>query len=130
MCPEIRKTLVDISKKARIVAHSTGTYVCIEGPRFSTRAESQLFQAWGADVIGMPLVSECVLAREAEICYASTAMITDYDCWKDHAVTTEDIVITMRANIEKVKHLLADTVAALPNECGCLCKEALKNAFV
>ncbi len=130
MCPETRKTLIAVAEKARIIAHSTGTYVCIEGPRFSTRAESRLYQAWNADIVGMTLVPECVLAREAEICYASTAMITDYDCWKEHAVTTEDIVTTMRANIEKVKHILADTVATLPSERNCPCKEALKNACV
>ncbi len=130
MCPETRKTLIATAKKARIEIHSTGTYVCIEGPRFSTRAESRLFQLWGADVVGMTLVPECVLAREAELCYATTAMITDYDCWKDHAVTTEDIVTTMRTNVEKVKRILVDTVAALPKERRCNCKEAMKNACV
>jgi 5'-methylthioadenosine phosphorylase len=130
MCPETRKTLIAVAKKAKIETHPTGTYVCIEGPRFSTRAESRLFQTWGADVVGMTLVPECVLAREAELCYATTAMITDYDCWKDHAVSTDDIVKTMRANVEKVKRLLVDTVAALQKERNCNCKEAMKNACV
>jgi 5'-methylthioadenosine phosphorylase len=130
MCSEIRKILINVAKKAKINAHSTGTYVCIEGPRFSTKAESKMFQMWGADVVGMTLVPECVLAREAELCYATTAMVTDYDCWKDHPVSTEEIVATMRANIEKVKKILIETVAALPKECSCDCKNALKNALV
>jgi 5'-methylthioadenosine phosphorylase len=130
MCPEIRKALIAVAKKAKISAHNTGTYVCIEGPRFSTKAESKMFQMWGADVVGMTMVPECVLAREAELCYASTAMVTDYDCWKDHPVSTEEIVITMKANVEKVKKIIADVVAALPKECGCDCKNALKNALI
>ena len=85
---------------------------------------------WGANVVGMTLVPECVFAREAELCYATTAMITDYDCWKEHAVTTDDIIMTMRTNIEKVKTILAKTVEALPEERACDCEEALKNAFV
>jgi 5'-methylthioadenosine phosphorylase len=130
MCPEIRKTLLAVAKAAKIKAHPTGTYVCIEGPRFSTKAESRMFQQWGADVVGMTLVPECVLAREAELCYASTAMVTDYDCWKDHPVSTEEIVTTMRANVEKVKKIIVDAVTNLPSECCCECKSALKNAFV
>ncbi len=131
MCSEIRKTLLSVAKKAKIVAHPTATYVCIEGPRFSTKAESRMFQQWGAEVVGMTLVPECVLAREAELCYASTAMITDYDCWKDHPVSTEEIISTMRANVEKVKKIIAETVAALPKEReSCQCKNALANAFV
>ena len=130
MCPEIRKTLLSVAKTAKIAAHPTGTYVCIEGPRFSTKAESKMYQQWGADVVGMTLVPECVLAREAELCYASTAMVTDYDCWKDHPVSTEEIISTMRANVEKVKKIIMETVAKLPaeREC-CQCKTALANAF-
>ncbi len=130
MCPDMRKTLIAVAKKAKIDAHGTATYVCIEGPRFSTKAESNLFRAWDADVIGMTLVPECVLAREAEVCYASIATVTDYDCWKDHPVSTEEIVSTMRANIEKVKKIVVGTVAQLPKERGCDCKTACKNALV
>ncbi len=130
MCPELRKTLIAVAKAARIGAHNTGTYVCIEGPRFSTKAESKLFSTWGADIVGMTLVPECVLAREAEICYASIGAVTDYDCWKDHPVTADEIVTTMKANIEKVKKIIVETVAKLPKERGCGCKNALKNAMV
>ncbi|MFB3889826.1 MAG: S-methyl-5'-thioadenosine phosphorylase [Candidatus Bathyarchaeia archaeon] len=130
MCPEIRKAFAAAAKAAKIEAHSTATYVCIEGPRFSTKAESRLYRDWGADIVGMTLVPECVLAREAEICYASISMVTDYDCWKDHPVTAEEIVSTMRANIEKVKRIIAETVPKLPKERACECKCALKSALV
>ncbi|MCW4005131.1 MAG: S-methyl-5'-thioadenosine phosphorylase [Candidatus Bathyarchaeota archaeon] len=130
MCPQLRQTLTTVASKSGIKAHNSGTYVCIEGPRFSTKAESNLFRSWGADIIGMTLVPECVLAREAEICYASIAMVTDYDCWKDHAVCTGDIISTMKANIEKVKKLLAESVAQLSKERDCICKDALKQALM
>ena len=106
MCPELRQTLIAIAKDIGIRAHDTGTYVCIEGPRFSTKAESRLFRSWGADVIGMTLVPECVLAREAELCYASIATVTDYDVWKDHAVSADEVVATMKASVEKVKRII------------------------
>jgi 5'-methylthioadenosine phosphorylase len=130
MCPEIRKVLIAVAKAAEVKAHPTGTYVCIEGPRFSTKAESKLFRQWDADVVGMTLVPECVLAREAELCYASIATVTDYDCWKDHPVSTEEIVTTMKANIDKVKKILIETILKLPAERGCECKDALKNALL
>ncbi len=130
MCPEMRRVLLAVAKSEKINAHSAATYVCIEGPRFSTKAESNLFRQWNADLVGMTLVPECVLARETELCYASIAAVTDYDCWKDHAVSTEEIVTTMRANIEKIKTLIAGTIAKLPKERSCECKNSLKNAFV
>ena len=130
MCPEIRNTIITIAKKLGIKHHDRGTYVCIEGPRFSTKAESNMYQHWGADVVGMTLVPECVLAREAEICYANISTITDYDVWKEHVVSVDDILATMRLNIENVKCLIAETVAALPSECSCVCNQALKGAFV
>ncbi|MEM3453258.1 MAG: hypothetical protein QW835_06510, partial [Candidatus Hadarchaeum sp.] len=80
--------------------------------------------------IGMTLVPECVLAREAEICYASIATVTDYDVWKEHPVSTEEVLKTMRSNLEKVKRLIAETIAIIPQERSCECKNALKNAFV
>ena len=95
--------------------HETGTYVCIEGPRFSTKAESKMYRQWGADVVGMTLVPECVLAREAEICYATISTVTDYDVWKDHAVCVDDILTTMKSNIENVKQIIAETVAKTPS---------------
>jgi 5'-methylthioadenosine phosphorylase len=129
MCPELRKNLIDIGKGMGIRMHETGTYVCIEGPRFSTKAESKMYRMWGADVVGMTLVPECVLAREAELCYASIATVTDYDVWKDHPVCVDDIVKTMKGNIEIVKHIIAKVVEKMPSETGCNCKDALKGAF-
>jgi 5'-methylthioadenosine phosphorylase len=130
MCPELRRILMATAKEAGISAHPAGTYVCIEGPRFSTKAESKLFRTWGADVVGMTIVPECVLAREAEICYASIATVTDYDVWKDHPVCVDDIVKTMKASIENVKRIIVEAVARMPKERGCECKSALKSAFV
>jgi 5'-methylthioadenosine phosphorylase len=130
MCPELRQNLIAVAKKNKMNYHATGTYVCIEGPRFSTKAESKLYRSWGADVVGMTLVPECVLAREAELCYASIATVTDYDVWKDHPVCVDDIVKTMRANIENVKRIIVEAVARLPKERGCECKSALKSALV
>jgi 5'-methylthioadenosine phosphorylase len=130
MCPEVRQTLICVAKDLEISAHSTGTYVCIEGPRFSTKAESRMYRTWGADVVGMTLVPECVLAREAELCYATIATVTDYDVWKDHPVCVDDIVRTMRLNIENVKRIIVEAVARLPKERCCECGSALKSAFV
>jgi len=130
MCPELRQSLITVAKKNRISHHEIGTYVCIEGPRFSTKAESRMYKNWGADVVGMTLVPECVLAREAEICYANIAMVTDYDVWKDHPVCVEDIVKTMKANIENVKQIITETIKKIPKEKNCECKNALKSALV
>jgi 5'-methylthioadenosine phosphorylase len=129
MCPEVRRTLITVAKDLGINAHSTGTYVCIEGPRFSTKAESRMYRGWGADVVGMTLVPECVLAREAELCYATIATVTDYDVWKEHPVCVDDIVRTMRSNIENLKRIIVEAVARLPKERCCDCGSALKGAF-
>jgi len=130
MCPELRKNIIAVAKKLGIKMHETGTYVCIEGPRFSTKAESKMYRQWGADVVGMTLVPECVLAREAEICYASVSTVTDYDVWKDHPVCVDDVVKIMKTNIENVKRIIAETVAELPNKRSCKCGEALEGSFV
>ena len=130
MCPDLRSILIQVAEKIGAKAHSKGTYVCIEGPRFSTKAESRMFRSWGADIIGMTLVPECVLAREAEICYASMAMVTDYDVWKEHPVCVDDIVKTMKANIENVRNIILEAIAKIPKERMCECKSALKGALV
>jgi 5'-methylthioadenosine phosphorylase len=130
MCPELRKTLISVAKNMDIKTHETGTYVCIEGPRFSSKAESKMYRQWGADVVGMTLVPECVLAREAEICYASISTVTDYDVWKDHVVCVDDILAIMKSNIENVKRIIAETIAKTPSERNCACDQALKGAFV
>ena len=130
MCPEIRHILVSVAKDMGIRAHPTGTYVCIEGPRFSTKAESKLFRSWDADVVGMTLVPECVLAREAELCYASISTVTDYDVWKDHAVSADEVVATMKTSVEKVKRIILEVVTRLPRVFSCQCNSALKGAFL
>jgi len=130
MCPQLRDILIGTAEDMKIHYHETGTYVCIEGPRFSTKAESKMHRSWGADIIGMTLVPECVLAREAEICYACIATVTDYDVWKEHMVNAEEVAKTMKQNLDKIKALITETIATLPKERTCECKHALKNALV
>jgi len=130
MCSELRRTLIEAADKMKLKAHNTGTYVCIEGPRFSTKAESKLFRTWGADVVGMTLVPECVLAREAEMCYCTIATVTDYDVWKDQPVTAGEVLKTMKANVEKVKSLITGAIPNIPKRRICDCKSALQKALV
>ncbi len=130
MCINLRKNLIVIADNMKLNFHEKGTYVCIEGPRFSTKAESRMFRSWNADVIGMTLVPECVLAREAELCYASISTITDYDVWKDHPVSAGEVIATMKANVENLKQLLLVAIKYLPENSGCECRIALKNAFL
>ena len=130
MCPQLRDMFIRTAEDMKIRYHKTGTYVCIEGPRFSTKAESKMHRSWGADIIGMTLVPECVLAREAEICYACIATVTDYDVWKAHMVNAEEVAKTMKQNLNKIKALITETIATLPKGRTCECKHALKNALV
>ncbi len=131
VCPELHGLLWERAKELGLPAHETGTYVCIQGPRFSTRAESNIFRSWGAEVIGMTMYPECVLAREAEICYATIAMVTDYDCWMTgRIVDGEEVVRTMRQNIGKVRQLLADVIPLIPEKRRCSCGRALEGAVM
>ena len=130
MCPQLHQTLIAAAKNLNIKMHETGTYVCIEGPRFSTKAESKMYRQWGADVVGMTLVPECVLAREAEICYANISTVTDYDVWKEHVVSVDEILSVMKSNTENLKRIIAEAVTQLPAECSCTCNQALQGAFV
>jgi len=128
ICPQLHDFFAEFSAKLGMRVHPTGTYVCIEGPRFSTRAESKLFQSWGADVIGMTLYPECVLAREAEMCYVTIAMITDYDVWAEKPVSAQDIVETMTRNAANFKRLVMEAIPNIPKERACRCGEALRDA--
>jgi 5'-methylthioadenosine phosphorylase len=130
MCPEVRQALINAARDLEIHTHDSGTYVCIEGPRFSTKAESKMHRTWGADVVGMTLVPECVLAREAEMCYACIATVTDYDVWKDRPVSAGEVRRIMEANIEKVKSIISEAVSRLPKERACDCKNALRTALI
>jgi 5'-methylthioadenosine phosphorylase len=131
-CPELRSIAIDRIKKLKFAMHDMATYVCIEGPRFSTRAESKFFRdVMKADIIGMTLVPEVNLAREAEICYTSIATVTDYDVWADHPVTSVEIIETLSKNVEKTKKLIADLVPAIPAlRKKCACGSALENALL
>jgi 5'-methylthioadenosine phosphorylase len=112
--------------------HKGGTYVCMEGPQFSTLAESKLYRSWGADIIGMTNLQEAKLAREAEICYTTIALVTDYDCWHpDHDHVTVDMVIAnLQQNARTAQHIIAAAVETLPYERGCECASALKYALI
>ena len=109
-----------------------GTYVCMEGPAFSTRAESHLYRSWGADLIGMTNLQEAKLAREAEICYVTIAMVTDYDCWHDEEedVTIEMLIGYLTRNSENAKKLIGQLVHQLPAEFDCPCQSAVRNAII
>jgi len=109
-----------------------GTYICIEGPQFSTRAESLLYRSWGVDVIGMTNLQEAKLAREAEICYCTIALVTDYDCWheEEEPVTAEMVIACLHKNAENAKRLVAAAVAEMPSDYTCGCHEALKFAVI
>ncbi len=128
-CNELRTALINSAKSIGVHVKEKGSYVCIEGPRFSTRAESKMYRLFG-DIIGMTIVPECQLAREAELCYAAINTITDYDVWADSPVTMEEILSTMKENTHKVKSLLMDIIKKIPEERHCECKDALKNAGV
>ena len=109
-----------------------GTYLCMEGPAFSTKAESNIYRSWGMDVIGMTNLQEAKLAREAEICYVTVAMVTDYDCWhKGHnAVTVNDIIANLVKNAENARRVVAEAVAGMPLARACKCGSALAHAII
>lgn len=133
-CPVLRNLLSNTASKLGLKVHSSGTYVCIEGPRFSTRAESRVWkEVFKADIIGMTLVPEINLAREAQIHYATIALITDYDVWAERPVTAEEVAKVMSENVEKAKKLIYEVIPKIPQEgeiVNCKCKESLKDALV
>ena len=131
-CPELRDIAIDKINKLKYSLHSEGAYICIEGPRFSTRAESRFFRdVMKADIIGMTLVPEVNLAREAQICYLSIATITDYDVWANHPVTSAEIIDTLAKNVEKTKKVITELVATIPaTRNKCTCSKALEGALV
>ena len=129
-CGEMRGLVCRKMKLLNTRFHKKGTYLCIEGPRFSTRAESRLWRLMKADIIGMTLIPEAVLARERGICYLSIANVTDYDCWKGEAVSAEDVIQTMKKNTENVKKILEKLIPSIPKERRCECAKALENAFI
>jgi 5'-methylthioadenosine phosphorylase len=131
-CPGLSSVMAAACEDASAAHHVGGTYVCIEGPQFSTRAESELYRSWGMDVIGMTNLQEARLAREAEICYATLAMVTDYDCWHpEHAsVTAEQIIANLGSNAATAGSVLRAALRRLPIARDCECASALKTALV
>jgi 5'-methylthioadenosine phosphorylase len=132
VCATVAKTIAQGCATVGVVGKAGGTYVCMEGPQFSTRAESNLYRSWGADVIGMTNLQEAKLAREAEICYATMAMVTDYDCWREghDDVTVEQIVAVLNQNAENAAKVVRAAVAAMPKERTCACATALQYAIL
>jgi 5'-methylthioadenosine phosphorylase len=131
-CPELSRILYETGKEVGASIHNSGTYLVMEGPVFSTRAESLLHRSWGADVIGMTVSPEAKLAREAEICYASIAGVTDYDCWHetDEPIPIDVIIQTLRRNTDTIREIIKRAVTRIPDKRECDCANALRTAIV
>ncbi len=128
-CPELQKAVIKASDKINLNIHKNCTYVCIEGPRFSTRAESKFYkEVIGADIIGMTLVPECQLAREAQMCYVSISTVTDYDVWADKPVTAKEVLETLSKNVETTRKILTLLPDLIPQNRNCSCEKALSEA--
>ena len=132
MCPDLARLIYEQGKQVGASIHQGGTLLCIEGPAFSTRAESNVYRQWGMDIIGMTSLQEARLAREAEICYAAMALVTDYDCWhaEESEVNVETVVQNLKKNISLAKKIIAVAVPKISNERECICARALKNAMM
>lgn len=132
ICDDLHEIVLESSHKAGATVHPSGTYICIEGPQFSTRAESFLYRSWGVDVIGMTNVTEAKLAREAGICYVTIALATDYDCWhqEEEAVTLEAVLEVMHQNVELAQSILKEIVKTPVLKRSCSCGEAAQQAIV
>ena len=131
-CPVLSQVLYSEAQKVGATVHAGGTLIAMEGPQFSTRAESYLYRSWGASIIGMTALPEAKLAREAELCYATLASVTDYDCWHDahDSVTIEMVISNLQKNADTARAIIPRVVAALPGERHCACATALQNAIV
>ena len=132
VCATVGAAIAAACDASGVTGKRGGTYVCMEGPQFSTRAESHLYRSWGADVIGMTNLQEAKLAREAEICYATMAMVTDYDCWREghDSVTLEEILSVLHGNAENAARVVRAAVAGMPAQRTCACATAAQTAIV
>lgn len=132
VCPELQSLAYQASLACGAMAHKNGTYLCMEGPQFSTKAESLLYRSWGVDVIGMTNIQEARLAREAELCFTSLALVTDYDCWHEAEahVTGAAILEVLAANVRLSQQILKALVRSLPEKAGCACAIALDAAVI
>ena len=128
----LRQVLLEAARAAGARVHDGGVYLCIEGPQFSSRAESELYRSWGVDVIGMTNAPEAKLAREAELCYATLAMVTDYDCWHEEEgeVSVDAVLEVLRENAEMARDVIRRAVQSLPPPAGSDCSDALANALI
>jgi len=131
-CPVLSQILFEAGKGAGATVQKDGTYLCMEGPQFSTRAESKLYRSWGVDVIGMTNLPEAKLAREAEICYATIAFVTDYDCWHEEAgdVSIGDVLRILAQNAKTAKNAIRLALRKLPDQRACVCSTALQYALI
>ena len=132
VCPQLATVVEGACKKAGVTGKRGGTYLNMEGPQFSTKAESNIYRSWGMDVIGMTNLQEAKLAREAEICYVTVAMVTDYDCWHPHhdSVTVDQVVAVLLKNAENACNVVRETVKAMPSARTCKCGSALAHGIL
>ena len=130
-CPVLSKVIVEHGRKVGATVHEGGTYVCMEGPQFSTRAESNAYRQLGFDIIGMTNLQEAKLAREAELCYATMALVTDYDCWFEGEadVTLEQVLSNVRRNVETAQAIVRSVIPSLDLACDCGCRHAVEHAI-
>ena len=132
VCPELARMVEAACRRSGVSGKRGGTYLCMEGPQFSTKAESNIYRSWGMDVIGMTNLQEAKLAREAEMCYVTVAMVTDYDCWHPHhdSVTVSQIIAVLTKNAENACKVVREVVAQIPRERSCKCGAALTHAIL
>ncbi|MBL7155589.1 MAG: S-methyl-5'-thioadenosine phosphorylase [Candidatus Omnitrophica bacterium] len=132
VCENLANLLYNVVKEKKLDVHFGGTYINMEGPQFSTLSESNLYRSWGMDIIGMTNMTEARLAREAEICYATLAAVTDYDCWHqtEETVSVEGILENLTRNVENAKSILKDAITRIDERRSCACKDALKHAIL
>ncbi len=129
-CPEMSSLLADVTDELGHTVHKKGTYVCMEGPQFSTRAESRVYQSLGFDIIGMTALPEAKLAREAEICYSIISTVTDYDVWHEEDVSIETVIANAIKNEETVRGIIKEAIVRVPHDRTCICESALSGAIV
>ena len=132
VCPQLSQVLFNAAFGCAATVHMGGTYICIEGPQFSTKAESKLYRSWDVDIIGMTNMPEAKLAREAEICYSTLAFTTDYDCWHEEFenVTVNDVIETLQKNVDLAKVVIKSVADLIPEEKKCSCGFALDNSII
>lgn len=132
VCPVLADILYKSAAGVGARVHKGGVYLCIEGPQFSTRGESMIYRKWGVDIIGMTNVTEAKLAREAEICYATIALVTDYDCWhhEEADVTADAIIEILNKNVETSKKIIRESVGNIAGVRNCICSNAMENAII